>query len=184
MTESSSGGYRGRFIAALLSTTAACMPPPVIEVPAGVARPTDAEIVSIALALHEGEVATNRAATTESRVEEVREFAHRMVADHGEAVEQIRALDITGMPHPLSEQLEESALETAAVLTQYEGSAFDREHIDSQVSLHQYALDALVSFLIPSASDERLRAALERNRMMVAAHLELALQIRASMESR
>src|SRR5690606_12476996 len=113
--------------------------------------PTDPEIASIALALNLGEVTTNRPATSKATQAEVRAFAERMVTDHTLAVERMRALGIPESEPPLTRQLEDGARETVSALELYQGPAFDRTHMDSQVALHEYALRTLDDYLIPYA---------------------------------
>src|SRR5690606_7978498 len=93
------------------------------------------------------------------------------------AVTQIQGAGITPADHPLTRQLEQSAQQTVTALQQYQGAAFDRAHMNSQVQLHQYALNTIDNFLLPSARSSRVRNLLQENRAIVQGHLEQARQV-------
>jgi putative membrane protein len=60
------------------------------------------------------------------------------------------------------------------------GAEFDRAYIANKVTYHQTVLDAIDNTLIPNAQNAELRALLEQTRPAVAAHLQHAQELQAS----
>lgn len=144
-------------------------------------RPSDGQVVEIMLALHQGEIDTNSIVAERTSTEAVLEFSARMVEDHTGALGQVRALGIPLAGHTLTDEIDATVRETIAALALYVGESYDREHMDSQIRLHEFGLMALDEYLIPGAQDRQLRALLEQHRILIEAHLERARVVRAGL---
>ena len=163
---------------------AACAPAPVtvgVPAPAPVARAADAEVVSVMRTANSGEVMTSQPAVQRASSAAVRQFAQRMITEHTELNERLSRLPIGPEPSNVANQLETTARQTVEVLQQLDGHAFDVTYMDSQIELHEYTLQALDDYLIPSAADPALRTELESARAIIADHLTQARQVRQSL---
>ena len=58
------------------------------------------------------------------------------------------------------------------------GAAYDKAYMDHEVAYHQQVLDALDQQLIPGAQNAQLKDLLQKTRPAIAAHLDMAKQIR------
>jgi putative membrane protein len=154
---------------------------PVATFPAGTAF-TNAQVVGVVIAANQGEIDTSEPAVERATNEAVREFAQRMVTDHAAANQRLEALGIATAQHDLREQLETSARQTTQALQQYpRGAAYDRAYMDAQIRLHEYKLNSLDNFLIPSATNAALRQELQQMRTSVNAHLTQAREVRQAL---
>jgi putative membrane protein len=156
-----------------LATTAGALP--------GAPAMTNAEVTGIVQTVNDGQIMTSQAAIERATAAAVREFAQRMVADHTAANERLAALEIGAAQPQMARDLAQSAQASMQALAQYEGEAFDRAYLVAQIELHEYKLNTLDATLIPSATDRRLIAELERIRGEALEHLEQARQIRRNL---
>ncbi|HEX6939057.1 MAG TPA: DUF4142 domain-containing protein [Longimicrobiales bacterium] len=148
---------------------------------------TDPQIAHVAVTANTIDVELAKVAQTRAANEKVLEFARTMVTDHTAVNEQAAALasrlGVTPEDNEVSRSLKQGAAEARTKLEGLRGAAFDRAYMEREVAYHQAVLDALDKMLIPGASNADLRALLEQVRPAVAAHLEHAKQLRASLGS-
>jgi putative membrane protein len=141
----------------------------------------EGEIASIMTAANQGEIEQGNAASTRATSADVRSFAQMMVADHTTALNNARdtfnRAGINPTPNNITAALERTSPETIRNLNTYQGAAFDRMYMQTQVDLHDWLLRALDTALIPSARTPELRTLLQTQRGSVAAHLEHARRI-------
>ena len=142
------------------------------------------DIAGVMDAANNGEIQQAQAALPHLTSQETRDFANMMISDHtmalGEAstvfsTNHIVARNSSGQAAMLRDQSKRiiSTLNNS-------GSSADRVYIQSQVDVHQGLLTLLDSQLIPSAHNDLLNM-LQKQRSTVAAHLDRARQILATM---
>lgn len=173
--------------AAVFALTACAGPTPTPDAqpaPDGLVM-TTANIAGIATTVNTGEVELGQLALERSRNSAVRQFAQRMVTEHHNLDQRVRAvthnLGATPGTNQVTQQLERTVRDTKASLRDAEGASFDRTYMRSQIDLHEWALQTLDDTLIPSARSGELRDVLLDMRASVANHLNQARQIHASL---
>jgi putative membrane protein len=142
------------------------------------------DVAGIVATANEGEIQQGQAAAPKATSAEVRAFAQMMVSDHTAALTAARDTfarnNVTPSENDTTRTLREGSQRTIANLATYNGAAFDRMYMQSQVDLHQWLLTTMDTVLIPSSRGE-MRTLLETQRASVASHLERARQIRAGL---
>lgn len=145
--------------------------------------PSDAQIVGIVLAADQIDIDYAKIALAKSKNKAVREFAQRMITDHGAVQETViklaRRLGVRGAESPVSESLKKGAVEITAKLNSLRGKEFDAFYIENEVSYHKAVTDAVDGVLIPSARNGELRSALQGAQPLFLKHLEHARMIQA-----
>jgi putative membrane protein len=163
--------------------TAAAAPAPA-PAPAAPAI-NDAQIAHIAVTANAIDSAAGEVAKKKATAKAVKDFAQTMISDHmgvnKQAVALATKLGVTPEDNDVSRQLKSGADESAATLSGLTGAAFDKAYIEREVAYHQAVVDALDKTLIPSAQNAELKGLLEKVRPAVAAHLERAKDIQASL---
>src|SRR5262249_11990020 len=116
---------------------------------------------------------------------EVKEFAERMITDHGgvnkAATALVQKLNVTPESSATSETLQKGGDENLAKLQKLSGAAFDKAYIDHEIAYHQAVLDALDKTLIPSAQNAELKALLVKTRPAFVEHLDHAKKVQADL---
>jgi len=152
------------------------------------AAPTDAQIAAIVVTANQVDIDAGRLATSMSQAKDVKEFAQRMITDHGgvnkTATELVQKLHVTPESNATSESLQQGGDQNLAALMKLKDGAFDRAYIDHEVAYHQSVIEALDKTLIPGARNEELKALLVKVRPAFVAHLEHAKQLQASLGKR
>ena len=164
--------------------TAAAAAPAPAPAPAAPAI-NDAQIAHIAVTANAIDSAAGAVAKKKATAKSVKDFAQTMISDHmgvnKQAVALAMKLGVTPEDNDVSRQLKSGADESAATLSGLTGAAFDKAYIEREVAYHQAVVDALDKTLIPSAQNAELKGLLEKVRPAVAAHLERAKDIQASL---
>ncbi len=146
---------------------------------------TDAAIAGIVITDNSNDSTGGAFAAGRAHAAAVRQFAQRMVRDHGAANAQA-----TAMVHRLHMSVEDSkdaqdershAQDNLNDLARNNGSAFDRKYIDAEVKGHQEDLDKLDHKLIPAAKNAELKQLLLQQRATVNSHLQQAKQIQSQL---
>ena len=162
-------------------TSTAAAPPPAAAAPAI----NDAQIAHIAVIANAIDSAAGELAKQKGTAKTVKDFAQTMITDHSgvnkQAVALATKLNVTPEDNDVSRQLKSGADATAASLNGLSGAAFDKAYIDNEVTYHQAVLDALDKTLIPNAQNAELKALLEKVRPAIAAHLDHAKTLQASL---
>jgi putative membrane protein len=147
--------------------------------------PTDPEIAHIVVTANTIDINAGKVAEKKGTTKEVRDFAERMVTDHSavnkQAGDLAKKLGVTPMDNGTSKSLMKGADENMKKLKELSGKAFDKQYVDHEVAYHQAVLDAIDKTLIPSAHNAELKALIEKVRPAIAAHLEHAKGMQASM---
>jgi putative membrane protein len=145
---------------------------------------TDADIGAIVSALNMGEIEQGNLAKDKAVRGSVKKFAEMMVTEHTAA--QMRAtalltrLGITPTENATSTMVKMEATTVLNNLKTLSGSAFDSAYVDSQVTMHQRALDIMDMQLLPNAKNAELKAELTTARASVAMHLNEAKMLQSS----
>jgi len=145
--------------------------------------PTDAQIVGIVLTANDIDIAYSKLALTKSKDKAVREYAQRMTADHAAVQTSVIALaarlGVKAEDSLTSESLKKAATETMGKLRSLKDKEFDRAYIDTEADYHKAVTDAVEGVLIPSASNQQLKMALQGAQPLFLKHLEHVRMIQA-----
>jgi putative membrane protein len=146
----------------------------------------DPEIAAILAASDTAEIQPSQLALQRGQNAAVKEFAQRMVTDHGMLSDSLRAMaqqhNIVPAPGPVSQQMQSQTQTTLQSLQGLNGAAFDSAYVQAMADSHQMALTTIDSQLLPSAQNPQLRASIEQKvRPAVAMHLEQIQQIQGSL---
>jgi putative membrane protein len=153
--------------------------------PAASADVTDPQIAAIVVAANTVDIEAGKLAQSKTRNRKVKEFADDMIRDHTAvnkaAVALVTKLGVTPEENDTSRGLVSSGEQTRARLSNLSGKEFDREYIDNEVAYHKLVINAIDSTLIPNAQNAELKATLVKVRPTIAAHLQHAEQLQASL---
>lgn len=146
---------------------------------------TSGQIAGALNVMNQGEIALARLELAQGAADPAKTFARTMVSDHGQALQMVAAAADSAHAQPAPSDAaghtERSAQQEMAALTPLAGRALDRVYLDTQVRMHQAALDAIDQQLLPDAKDPNLQAVLRQLRGKVEEHLQTAIQVRASL---
>jgi putative membrane protein len=149
--------------------------------------PTDPQIASIVVTANQVDIDAGKLAESKGSTPEIKKFGQQMVTDHTgvnkQATELVTKLKVTPEDNPTSQSLKTGGTNNVAHLKTLSGKAFDKGYIDHEVDYHQQVLDAIDKTLIPNAQNAELKALLVKVRPAIAAHLEHAKHIQASLGS-
>jgi putative membrane protein len=152
---------------------------------AATAAITDPQIAAIVVAANSVDIEAGKLAQSKTKNRKVKEFADDMVRDHTAvnkaAVDLVTRLGVTPEENDTSRSLTSSGEQTRARLGGLSGKTFDREYVDNEVAYHKLVLDAIDKTLIPGAQNAELKATLVQVRPTIAAHLQHAEQLQASL---
>ena len=182
------GGCRKGENAATDTASTAVAPAPDTSKPAAAAAPAinDAQIAHIAVTANAVDSAAGQLAKRKGASKAVKDFAQTMVTDHTgvnkQAVALATKLNVTPEDNDTSRQLKSGGDANLAKLQGLSGAAFDQAYIDNEVTYHQAVLDALDKTLIPNAQNAELKSLLEKVRPAIAAHLDHAKTVQASLK--
>jgi putative membrane protein len=142
---------------------------------------TDAQIAGITGAAHKGEIEAARMARKQSKNAKVRAFAAQMIKQHTNAQKMegdvASKAGITPAESDMSAKLTQGSADTASQLKDLKGKEFDKAYAKAMVDGHTKVLDSLDNVLIPAAQDAGLKAQLQKERPVVATHLEHAKKL-------
>jgi putative membrane protein len=146
----------------------------------------DAQITTVLRAVNVAEIDQARTAVGKVRDPQVKEFAEMMIAQHGQAVKDIDALNTKlGFQQTDSQLATELGVKTTRVenqLTQTNDSSFDKLYMMNQLDEHREVLDTLDSRLVPQARHDEVKDILQTTRPVVQNHLQMAQKILDSMK--
>src|SRR3954464_14089121 len=149
------------------------------------AGPTDPQIAGIVVAANQIDIDAGKVAKSRSKNKQVQDFAQLMITDHTavnkQASDLVKKLKVKPAESDTSRALKSAAKQTAEKHKALKGAAFDKAYADNEVAYHQQVLDALDKVLIPNAQNAELKGLLEKVRPAIAAHLEHAKMMAASL---
>ena len=147
--------------------------------------PTDPQIADIVVTANQVDIDAGMLAKSKAHAKQVKDFAQLMITDHTavnkSAAELVTKLKVKPEDNPTSESLKKGGQDNVAKLKKLDGAAFDRAYVDHEVTYHETVLDALDKTLIPSATNDELKALMVKVRPAFVAHLEHAKQLQASL---
>ena len=155
--------------------------------PAASATPavTDPQIAAIVVAANTADIEAGRLAASKSGNAKVKEFAQRMITDHGgvntAATALVTKLGVTPEETATSRQQTDGGAQARQTLQGKTGVDFDRAYMANEVTYHQNLLGAIDSVLLPSVQNAELKALLDSTRPVVVAHLKSAQDLQASL---
>lgn len=166
--------------AVMVSTLIAAAP-----VLAADSAPNDAQIAAIVVAANQVDIDAGKLAESKTKNKDVKAFAQTMVKDHSgvnkAAHDLVTKLKVKPAENPTSKSLRDGGKQARSRLAKLKGAEFDKAYIDNEVSYHETVLDAIDKTLIPSAKNAELAALLNKVRPAIAAHLDHAKQLQASL---
>jgi putative membrane protein len=149
------------------------------------AQPTDPQIAAIVVTANQVDIDAGQLAESRSTSKDVQAFAQQMITDHTgvnkAATELVHKLGVKPEPNATSANLKQGGDANVANLKKLTGAAFDKAYVDHEVEYHQAVIDALDKTLVPSATNEELKALLIKVRPAFVAHLEHAKHLQASL---
>jgi putative membrane protein len=158
-----------------------------LAAPAAAQQVTDPQIASIVVTANQVDIDAGTLAASRSKNHEVKKFGELMVADHTgvntSAVELATKLKVTPQDNPTSQSLKSGGEANLAHLETLSGAEFDKAYVDHEVVYHQQVLDAIDKTLIPNAKNDELKALLVKVRPAIAAHLDHAKMLQASLSA-
>ena len=153
--------------------------------PTATAALTDPQIAAIVVAANTVDIEAGKLAQSKTKNRKVMEFADDMVRDHTAvnkaAVDLVTKLGVTPEENDTSRSLTTSGEQNRTRLGTLSGKQFDREYVNNEVTYHKLVLDAIDNALIPGAQNAELKATLVKVRPTIAAHLQHAEQLQASL---
>ena len=157
-----------------------------LSAPASAQAPDDAQIAAIVVTANQVDIDAGKLAAATTHNAEVKKFAQLMVTDHtgvnARATALVTRLKVTPEDNDTSRSLKDGGDKNLAALKPLKGKAFDKAYVDHEVAYHQAVLDAIDKTLIPNASNGDLKALLVKVRPAIAAHLEHAQHLQASLQ--
>ena len=138
---------------------------------------TDENVVEALTVGNQGEVDYSQIAAEKATNPAVKEFAQRMVKDHGTMLENVKSLatrlNVTPAPNGKVNELKEETAKDINDLNAKTGKDFDQEFVNEQIDMHQEKLD-LLNDLEGRTTNADLKAAIVEAKPKVQAHLDLA----------
>jgi putative membrane protein len=148
-------------------------------------KPSDPQIAHIVVTANQIDVDAGKLAKSKSKNKDVQAFAQQMITDHTAVNKQAGALakklGVKPEDNDTSRSLKKGASENTANLKKLSGAAFDKAYVDHEVAYHQAVLDAIDKVLVPSAQNPELKDLIVKVRPAIAAHLEHAEHLQASL---
>lgn len=148
--------------------------------------PSDPQIAGIVVAANKIDVDAGKIAKSHSKNKEVQQFAQQMITDHTAVNKQAGALakklNVKPAESDTSKSLKSAAKDTQAKLKKLKGAEFDKAYVDNEVAYHEQVLGAIDKVLIPNAKNAELKGLIEKVRPAIAAHLEHAKHLQASLK--
>jgi len=150
---------------------------------------TDAQIAAVLMESDSAEIKPSQIALQRAENAQLRQFAQRMVGDHGMLEDSLRSMlqmsRLTPAPSPLSMQVQAESARTVRELEGLSGSAFDQAYASAMLRSHEAALATIDRRLLPNVQNPQLRAALNQTvRPTVQGHLASIRAIQAAMVKR
>lgn len=145
----------------------------------------DAEIAQIVVTANDVDIDAGKLAEKKAMNEDVKAFAHRMIAEHTDvnrqAKELVTKLKVKPEGSMISKGLKAEGLASLGELKLLSGHAFDKAYINNEVKLHKHVIEVADNKLMPSVKNGELRALLEKVRPALVSHLEHAEKLQSSL---
>lgn len=141
---------------------------------------SDGESAEVMVTLNEGEIDIGQLAKRKATNKQVKDYAKMMVDQHKQNEKDTKRVarkqDLNFKKTDMSKSLEAQAEDAEKTLKKTAKEDFDRAYMNQQVSMHEKALDTVVS-LIETAENEAYKAHLEKTRDAITVHLAHAKEV-------
>jgi putative membrane protein len=148
-------------------------------------KPSDPQIAGIVVVANQIDVDAGKLAKSRSKNKEVQQFAQQMITDHTAVNKQAGALakklGVTPEDSDTTKSLKQGAADNIGSLKTRKGGEFDKAYVDHEVVYHQQVLDAIDKVLIPGAQNAELKGLITKVRPAIAAHLDHAKHLQATL---
>ena len=148
--------------------------------------PNDAQIAHIVVTANQVDIDAGKLAEKQAASADVKAFGKQMVTDHSgvnkQATALVQKLHVKPEDNPTSQSLKSGGDANVKKLKTLKGKEFDKAYVDQEVTYHQQVLDAIDKTLAPNAKNAELKALIDKVRPAIAAHLEHAKHIQASLK--
>jgi putative membrane protein len=157
-----------------------CLVNPAATRAAGAApkKLSDAQIFAVLSAANTGEIDAANLAQQKSGNSDVKAFADDMIKDHTQMQSDAQALaerlNIKPEDSSTSTELKAGSEKEMIKLRSVIGPTFDKDYVAAQVADHTKVLQIFDRQLLPGATNEELRALLNKARPIIAEHLQHA----------
>lgn len=139
---------------------------------------TEAQIAAVLTEANDVDIENGKMAEKRASNPDVKAFGERMVKDHRQsndsAAALVKRLNMKPEGSPMRETIKASGKDSKKKLGDLKGADFDRAYIDGEVAMHNMLLQSIDKDMMPVVKNEELRALLEKNRPIIASHLEHA----------
>ncbi len=148
------------------------------------AKVTDPQIVSILMAVNQGEIDEAKAAKHITKSKPIRDFADQMILEHKQVQEDLKKFTAKAKIVPAdaetNTQVKKEVVSNIKEMKRMSGKVLDRHYLSDQVAMHQNLLDQIDNSLVPSVQNPELKDILTKVRASVAMHLEKAKALQES----
>jgi putative membrane protein len=139
----------------------------------------DKKFLAMAAQSDQNEIALSKAAEDKATNPAVKAFAHKMVTEHTQMTESMKPFaDQWGLTAPMGP--DDDHQKELDKLNGLSGHDFDKEYIDQMVTDHAKALDAFTKEA-KDTKDAKFRAAVIKGKTAVAAHKNMAYDLKKKM---
>jgi len=146
---------------------------------------TDANVVDVLTVANQGEIDYSKIAIDKATNASVKQFAQKMVTDHGAMLDKVKSLatklNVTPVPNDKANDLQQEVQKDINDLNAKTGKEFDEEFMEEQIDMHQETLD-LLNDLDSRTTNADLKAAIAEAKPKVQAHLDQAKAIKDKLD--
>jgi putative membrane protein len=139
---------------------------------------SDPEVASVAVTANQIDIDYAQIALTNSKNEDVLNFAKTMTNDHkaviAQAVALVTKLKVTPQTNSLTKKLLADAEKTKKELRTKKGKAFDKAYINNEVAYHKAVISVVETILIPETDNAEVKALLQNVIPALKTHLSHA----------
>jgi len=143
---------------------------------------SDGESAEVMVSINEGEIDLGQLAKRKAMNKQVRDYAKMIVDQHKQNEKDTKSLvrkqDLDFKKTDMSKSFEAQAEDMEKTLKKTSKDDFDRAYMNSQVDMHQKALDT-VNSLISGAQNAAYKAHLEKTRDAITVHLAHAKEVQS-----
>lgn len=147
--------------------------------------PTDPQIASIAVTANQVDIEFAKVAVKKTKNPDVKQFAQTMINDHGAVIDAAVALatklGVTPEDNETTQALLTRQKENLEKLNSLSGVEFDKWYVNNEVDYHKFAIGAVENILIPSATNQELKALLQSAVPNFKTHLEHAEMLQSKL---
>lgn len=165
--------------------TLAATPPATATTPTVTETWTDANVLDVLTVANQGEIDYSQIAAEKASNASVKQFAQKMVKDHGTMLEAVKGLasrlGLTPAANDKANDLKEETAKDINDLNAKTGADFDKEFMEEQIDMHQETLD-LLNDLDGRTTNADLKAAIAEAKPKVQAHLDEAKVIKDAID--